>query len=177
LVFGLDNGDQLGLSDLRKFAKLLCGPEQAMLNLPEILNLGPEPLAPEFKFQQFQRLFTGKRGTLKQVLLDPAFIAGIGNLYSDEILYAAGMHPLSRVEHLQRPQLHVLYRSIRTVLRRAVRLGATGSTGPDGSKQGYDRVITVYGREGQKCPRGHVIERIKIGGRSAHFCRVEQRRF
>lgn len=177
LVFELDNGEQLGLSDLRKFAKVLCGPEQAILSLPEILNLGPEPLAPQFTFRQFQRLFTSKRGTLKQVLMDPVFIAGIGNLYSDEILYAAGMHPLSRVEHLQSRQLQVLYRSIRTVLRRAVRLGATGSPGPDGSKQGYDRVISVYGREGQKCPRGHVIERIKIGGRSAHFCQVEQSRF
>lgn len=177
LVFELDNGEQLGLSDLRKFAKVLCGPEQAILNLPEIRNLGPEPLGQHFTLLRFERLFTGKRGALKQVLMDPAFIAGIGNLYSDEILYAAGMHPRTRVEHLQTREFRILYRSIRAVLRRAIRLGATGSLGPDGSKQGYDKVISVYGRKGQKCPGGHVIERIKVGGRSAHFCPVEQRLF
>lgn len=177
LVFELDSGKQLALSDLRKFAKVMCGPERTIFNLPELRDLGPEPLSPQFTFLKFERLFLRKRGSLKQVLIDPTFIAGIGNLYSDEILYAAAMHPLSRVEHLSRSHLHTLYRSIRGVLRRAIRLGGTGSPGPDGSKQGYDRVLSVYGREGQKCPRGHVIERIKIAGRSAHFCSVEQRLF
>ena len=175
LVFELDSGKQLALSDLRKFAKVMCGPERTILNLPELRDLGPEPLSPQFTFLKFERLFLRKRGSLKQVLMDPTFIAGIGNLYSDEILYAAAMHPLSRVEHLSPSHLHTLYRSIRGVLRRAIRLGGTGSPGPDGSKQGYDRVLSVYGREGQKCPRGHVIERIKIAGRSAHFCPIEQR--
>ena len=177
LVFELDNGEQLALSDLRKFAKVLCGPEQAILDLPEIRDLGPEPLAPEFTFLKFEGLFIRKRGALKQVLMDPTFVAGIGNLYSDEILYVAQLHPLTRVEHLETGQLRVLYRSIRTVLRKAIRLGATGTPTPDGSKRGYDRIILVYGRGGQRCPQGHVIERIKIGGRSAHFCPVEQKRF
>ncbi len=175
LVFELDHGEQLGLSDLRKFAKVMCGPERAILDLPELRDLGPEPLSHGLTFLKFQRLFVRKRGALKQVLMDPTFIAGIGNLYSDEILYVARLHPLSRVEHLKAPQLRVLYRSVRTVLRKAIRLGATGLRGADGSKQGYDRVLLVYGREGQCCPRGHVIERIKVCGRSAHFCPVEQR--
>ena len=144
LVFELDNGEQLALSDLRKFAKVLCGPEQAILDLPEIRNLGPEPLAPEFTFLKFEGLFIRKRGALKQVLMDPTFVAGIGNLYSDEILYVAQLHPLTRVEHLERGQLRVLYGSIRTVLRKSIRLGATGSPGPDGSKRGYDRILLVY---------------------------------
>lgn len=177
LVFELDNGEQLALSDLRKFAKVLCGPERAILNLPEIRNLGPEPLAPEFTFLKFKGLFIRKRGTLKQVLMDPTFIAGIGNLYSDEILYVARLHPLTRVEHLKTSQLQILYRGIRTVLRKAIRLGATGTPGADGSKRGYDRILLVYGRVGERCPQGHIIERIKIGGRSAHFCPVEQKLF
>ena len=176
LVFELDNGEQLGLSDLRKFAKVMCGPERAILDLPELRNLGPEPLSPKLTFQRFSRLFIRKRGTLKQVLLDPTFIAGIGNLYSDEILYVALLHPLTRVERLKTPHLQVLYHSIRTVLRKAIRLGATGVRAPDGSKQGYDRVLLVYGREGQLCPQGHLIERVKVGGRSAHFCAAEQLR-
>jgi len=177
LVFELDNGEQLVLSDLRKFAKVLCGAKQAILDLPEIRNLGPEPLAPEFTFLKFERLFSRKRGTLKRVLMDPTFIAGIGNLYSDEILYVARLHPLTRVEHLKTSQLRILHRSIRSVLQKAIRLGGTGTPGPGGSKLGYDRIILVYGRQGQRCPQGHVIERIKIGGRSANFCPVEQKLF
>jgi formamidopyrimidine-DNA glycosylase len=176
LIFELDNGEQLGLSDLRKFAKVMCGPERAILDLPELRDLGPEPLSPHLTFPKFERLFVRKRGSLKEVLMDPMFIAGIGNLYSDEILYSARLHPLTRVEHLKTPQLRILYRSMRAVLRKAIRLGATGQRAPDGSKRGYDRVLVVYGREGQPCPRGHLIQRIKVGGRSAHFCPVEQLR-
>lgn len=176
LIFELDDGEQLGLSDLRKFAKVMCGPERVILNLPELRNLGPEPLSPHLTFPKFERLFFRKRGNLKEVLMNPTFIAGIGNLYSDEILYAARLHPLTRVEHLKTPQLRILYRCMRAVLRKAIRLGATGQRAPDGSKLGYDRVLSVYGLEGEYCPRGHVIERIKVGGRSAHFCPSEQRR-
>jgi len=176
LIFALDNGEQLGLSDLRKFAKVMCGPTRALFDLPEIRDLGPEPLSPHLTFPKFQRLFLRKRGNLKEVLMDPTFIAGIGNLYSDEILYAARLHPLTRVEHLKTPHLRIVYRSMRAVLRKAIRLGATGQRAPDGSKLGYDRVLSVYGLEGECCPRGHVIERIKVGGRSAHFCPVEQLR-
>jgi len=176
LIFELDNGEQLGLSDLRKFAKVMCGPERVILNLPELRNLGPEPLSPHLTFPKFERLFLRKRGNLKEVLMDPTFIAGIGNLYSDEILYAARLHPLTRVEHLKTTQLRTLYRCIRTVLRKAIRLGATGQRAPDGSQRGYDRVLSVYGLAGECCPRGHVIKRIKVGGRSAHFCPAEQRR-
>ncbi|MCZ2151831.1 MAG: hypothetical protein LC126_29160 [Bryobacterales bacterium] len=174
LLFELDNGEQLGLSDLRKFAKVMCGPERDILDLPELRNLGPEPLSPNLTFSKFEQLFRRKRGNLKEVLMDPTFIAGIGNLYSDEILYTSLLHPLTRVEHLQTPQFRVLYHGVRTVLRKAIRLGATGRRAPDGSRQGYDRVLLVYGREGECCPRGHVIERIKVGGRSAHYCPVEQ---
>jgi formamidopyrimidine-DNA glycosylase len=174
LILELDNGEQLGLSDLRKFAKVMCGPERAILDLPE--DLGPEPLSVHLTFPKFERLFLRKRGNLKEVLMDPTFIAGIGNLYSDEILYAARLHPMTRVEHLKTPQLRILYRYMRAVLRKAIRLGATGQRAPDGSRQGYGRVLLVYGREGECCPGGHVIERIKVGGRSAHFCPVEQHR-
>ncbi len=176
LVFELDNGEQLGLSDLRKFAKVMCGPERDILNLPELRNLGPEPLSPRFTFAAFERLFHHKRGNLKEALMNPAFIAGIGNLYADEILYTALLHPLTRVEHMKTPQLSTLYHSMRTVLRKAIRLGATGRRGSGGARQGYDRVLLVYGREGERCPRGHIIERIKVGGRSAYFCPIEQLR-
>lgn len=174
LVFDLDDGRQMALSDLRKFAKVLCGPEDVITALPALRKLGPEPLDPQFTFRRFAQQFERKKGAIKQILMDPTFIAGIGNLYSDEILYAAKLHPLSRAEHLGLSHLRALYRAMRSILRRAIALGGTGFPGPGGVKRGYDRVLMVYSRKGELCPRGHMIERIKIGGRSAHFCRAEQ---
>lgn len=175
LIFDLDNGRQLGLSDLRKFGKALCAKEEVIMNLPEMRELGPDPIDPKFTFAGFAELFAGRRGRIKQTLMNPCFIAGIGNLYSDEILYTAGIHPLTPLEHLRGPQLKLLYDAIEAVLRKALRMGGTGkkpSTAP-GEEAGYDRVRMVYHRT--QCPRGHSIVRLKIGSRTAHFCPEEQR--
>ena len=178
LLFDLDDGRQLGLSDLRKFAKALCGKREVILNRPEIRQLGPEPLDPQFTLARFKQLFAGRKGRIKQMLMNPKFIAGIGNIYSDEILYAAGIHPLSRLTKFKEPQLKALYRSIKKVLKKAVRMRGTGIVGVSASartEQGYDKVRMVYQR--RACPRGHEIQRIRIGGRSASFCPVEQKLF
>ncbi len=177
LLFNLDDGRQLALSDLRKFGKALCAKEAVIFDLPELRNLGPEPLDPRFTFARFTDLFAGRKGRIKQMLINPNFIAGIGNLYSDEILYAAGIHPLTPLTRLQEPQLKALYDAMRSVLRRAVRLGGTGVDSPTspGVEAGYDRFRMVYRRAA--CPRGHPIQRLKIGGRSAHFCPEEQQLF
>ena len=126
LVFELDDGRQLALSDLRKFAKVLCGPRDAILNLDEIRRLGPEPLDPRFTFSDFKRLFEGRTGRIKPLLMNPNFIAGIGNIYSDEILYAARIQPLGRVDQLVEPGLSSLYRCMRAVLRKAIRTARHG---------------------------------------------------
>lgn len=178
LLFDLDDGRQLGLSDLRKFAKALCGKREVILDRPEIRQLGPEPLDPQFTLARFKQLFAGRKGRIKQMLMNPKFIAGIGNIYSDEILYAAGIHPLSRLTKFKEPQLKALYRSIKKVLKKAVRMRGTGIVGVSASartEQGYDKVRMVYQR--RACPRGHEIQRIRIGGRSASFCPVEQKLF
>lgn len=146
LLFNLDDGRQLGLSALRRFGKALCAEEAVIFDLPEIRYLGPEPLEPRFTFARFNDLFAGRKGRIKQMLMNPNFIAGIGNIYSDE-----------------------------RVPRKAIRLGGTGVDAPtsSGVESGYDRVRMVYRRA--VCPRGHPIQRLKISGRSAHFCPPEQR--
>lgn len=175
LLFDLDNGRQLGLSDLRKFGKALCAKEGIILELPEICKLGPDPLDPKFTFTRFQELFVGRRGHIKQMLMNPNFIAGIGNLYSDEILYSAGIHPLTALDHLREPQLRVLYDAIETILQKALRMGGTGKgpSTPPGEEAGYDRVRMIYHRT--MCPRGHTVAQLKVGSRTAHFCPAEQR--
>ncbi len=177
LLLDLDDGQQLGLSDLRKFATILCGSCASVMALPEMRRIGPEPLDPTFTYEAFRARCRGRRAAVKSMLMNPAFIAGIGNIYSDEILYAAGIHPLSAMDRLRQHQVEALFHAIKTVLTRAVRLRGTGVDAPprpERGARGYDRVRLVYHRV--FCPRGHRLRRIRIGGRSAHFCPVEQRR-
>jgi len=174
LIFFLDNGQMLALSDLRRFAKVLCGPKETIFNLAEFKNLGPEPLDPKFTYQKFRELFKNKSGRIKQVLMDQNFISGIGNIYSDEILWVAKIHPLTRVEKLREKDLRAIYSAIKKVLKKALRLRGTSIDDYRdalGRRGRYDLVRYVYQKEGESCPRcGAKIKRLKIGGRSAHFC-------
>ncbi len=171
---GVDNGHMMALSDLRRFAKVLCGPRDEILNLPELKNLGPEPLNPQFTFSKFRELFRKKSGRIKQVLMDPNFIAGIGNIYADEILWLAKFHPARRVEKLKEAELKKIYQATKTILRKALKL--RGSSIDDyrdalGKRGRYDLTRYVYQREDEPCKRcGTKIKRLKLGGRSAHFC-------
>lgn len=176
LVFFLDNKNMLALSDVRRFAKVLCGPREEVTK--QLEKLGPEPLAPSLTFKKFKELFTKRRGRIKPVLMTPEFIAGIGNIYADEILYVAKVHPLSRIEKLGERTLRALYNAMLSILKKAIELQGTSIDdyrAPDGRKGKYSEVRLVYQRTGQKCPRGHTVKRIVIGARSAHFCPVEQK--
>ena len=170
-VFALNDGRELRFRDPRKFGRVYLLRDPAGVLGP----LGPEPLGDDFTAGELAARLAGRRRVLKPLLLDQTFIAGIGNIYSDEILYVAGLHPLSRVERFEERQLKALYRSIRSVLRLAIRLRGTGVDAPPlpaAQAMGYDRVRLVYHRT--TCPRGHPLTRIKVGGRSAHFCATEQ---
>jgi len=174
LIFFLDNGKMLALSDLRRFAKILCGPKEVVLNLPDLKNLGPEPLDPKFSFGKFKELFVGKKGRIKQVLMDQNFISGIGNIYADEILWVAKIHPLARTEKLKESDLKKIFNALKTVLKKALRLKGTSIDDyrdAYGRRGSYDLVRYVYQRENQPCPRCKTgIKRLKIGERSAHYC-------
>lgn len=174
LIFFLDNGQMLALSDLRRFAKILCAPKEVIFSLPDLKELGPEPLEPQFTFEKFRKLFKSKKGRIKQVLMDPKFISGIGNIYADEILWFAKIHPLTRVESLKEKSLKTVYRAMKFILKKALKYRGTSIDDyrdAAGRRGRYDRVRYVYQREGEPCRRcGVKIKRIKVGGRSAHFC-------
>lgn len=183
VVFGLSNGYQLALSDLRRFGKIVLVKDKDVSNLKEIRDLGPEPL--DITFNQFKSLFRGstskqrKRGYLKQVLMDPFFIVGIGNIYSDEIFWKAGLHPLSRVENLDDEDLKKIYKYMKEILKRAIKYGGSSVDDyrlPSGEKGEFQNMQFAYHQTGKRCAKkdGGVIERIKVGGRSAHFCLKHQ---
>lgn len=177
-MFFLSNGHQLAMSDLRRFSKVVLVKDKDVSNLPEIKKLGPEPL--ETSFKKFSNLFSNKRGKIKQVLMAPFFIAGIGNIYADEILWDSGFHPLSRVENFSDKDLKKIFGSMVKILKKAVKLGGSSVDDyrmPSGKKGKYQNQTKAYQHQGEKCSKndGGIIKRIKLGGRSAHFCPVHQK--
>jgi formamidopyrimidine-DNA glycosylase len=172
VLFDLDNGQQLRFQDVRKFGRLYAVDDPAEVTV----GLGPEPLADDFTLDEFCHLLSRRSGRLKSLLLNQQFLAGLGNIYADEVLFSARLHPLRKASSLTRDEQDRLYRAIRTVLGHAV--ASRGTTLDDrgyvdalGQPGMYQEQLAVYGRQGEPCHRCQLpIERIIIGGRSAHFC-------
>jgi len=120
----------------------------------------------------------GRSGRLKPLLTDQAFLAGLGNIYADEALWASRLHPLRPAHTLSDDDVTRLYHAIRQVLREGiVREGASVNwyRKPDGTRGTVQETLSVYGRAGQPCPRcGHAVERIVVAGRGTHVCPVCQ---
>lgn len=127
-------------------------------------KLGPDALDPKLTAKQFRERFAGRHGPIKSVLMDQTVIAGIGNEYSDEILFQAHLHPQTPVGALRPRDLDMLYRLTRRVLKRAVAAGADHAR--------YPKAYLIPHRgAGEKCPRcGGKVRRLAVGGRSAYFC-------
>jgi formamidopyrimidine-DNA glycosylase len=138
-----------------------------------LAGLGPEPLDPRFRASDLARLLGARRGRLKPLLLDQGFLAGIGNIYADEALWRARLHPLRTAASLSPAEVRRLHRAIRTVLREGIaRRGASVDdyTAPAGDGAMQDH-LAVYGRAGRPCPRcGVPIQRIVVSGRGTHLC-------
>jgi len=176
VVMPLDDGRELRLRDTRKFGRLaVYGPAQA----DEVLGgLGPEPLSDEFTLADFRRILRRRKGRLKTLLMNQEFLAGVGNIYADEALWRARLHPLRSGAGLRPDQERLLYGSLRDVLNEAInRRGSSVDSyrAPSGAGE-MQNFLNVYGRTGKPCPRcGHATRRIVIGARSTHFCSFCQR--
>lgn len=135
-------------------------------------NLGPEPLA--IRAAELARRLAGTRRAVKAALLDQTLIAGLGNIYVDEALHGAGLHPTVLCCDIDRPAVGRLSRSIKTTLRRAIDAGGSSIrdyVDAEGKGGSFQTMHKVYGREGQRCRKCRAtIERIVLGQRSTHFC-------
>ncbi len=165
----------LYFTDPRRFGRLWVVRKGDYREIPLLRRMGPEPLSPAFTLEGFLKAL--KRKTpLKPLLLSQEAVAGLGNIYADEALFRAGLRPDRKAHTLQTGEARRLFEAIREVLEEAVRLG--GSTlkdeayrQPDGEPGSYQTQHRVYGRTGKPCPRcGAPILRVRLGGRSAHFC-------
>jgi len=167
-----DENNELRFRDVRKFGFISCIRNLNVYCADELKNLGPEPL--EIDFPLFKKLFQGRKARLKGLLLNQNFIAGIGNIYADEILFQSKLHPLTPASHLGHDDLKRLLKAMREVLKKAIiHKGSsirtfTNAEGKRGKFQDYHQ---VYGRESLSCfICGEKIKRLRLGGRSSFFC-------
>ena len=186
LELGLADGREIRFRDIRTFGRIGLYPidEATGEAVTEIggtavfAGTGPEPLDPSFTLRSFRERLRGRRGRLKSLLLDQSFIAGVGNIYADEALWTARVHPLRSAASLRRDDERRLHDAVRAILAEAVeRRGSSVDdyTAPDGdgSMQEY---LRVYQRTGEPCVRcGRPIRRVVVGGRATHFCSWCQR--
>jgi formamidopyrimidine-DNA glycosylase len=166
LVIDLDGDLRLAFNDARKFGRLwLTADPQSVLG-----SLGPEPLDESFTAQDLHRALHARQRQLKPLLLDQSFLAGLGNIYTDEALHVAGLHPLTVSNSLSPQQSLRLWQSIRQVLQEAIlRNGASIDWVYRGGD--YQHFFKVYQRTGNPCYNcGTPIERLIVGQRGTHYC-------
>lgn len=180
----LDNQKHLAFSDMRKFAKITLIPTDKLNESLHVLHLGPEPLGKNFSFSDFKsRILKKPKGKIKTVLMDQKVVVGIGNIYSDEILWRASVHPLSLVRAIPEKNLKEMFKAMKETLKKGIDFGGDSMSdyrninGEKGRFQDYHR---AYQKTGLKCSKPRckgIIKRIVVGARSAHFCPVHQKLF
>jgi formamidopyrimidine-DNA glycosylase len=172
VAFAFEDGRCLLFTDPRKFGKV--GLWTRAREQDALKGLGPEPLESEFSLAGFMTTLAGRRTVIKQVLLDQTVVAGVGNIYADEALFFAQIHPLRRADSLTPAEIQLLHEGIIAVLTLGIEHGGTSFNdyrdlwGEAGENFNH---VRVYHQEGKPCTRcGTLIERMTIGQRSAHFC-------
>lgn len=178
----------LYFNDLRKFGWIKLFPsKQLTVNGEQLvgidaylqaMKLGPEPLGEEFTAKYLTQLLKGRKIPIKQLLLEQEGIAGIGNIYADEALFYAGIHPQRKASAVKRAEVERLFDGIRHVLELGIEHGGTTLNtyrNVEGTQGKMREHLKVYGREGEPClVCNTAVQRIKIGQRSSHFCSVCQ---
>ena len=179
MSIGFRSGKRLLYRDPRKFGRVLLFPDagdSAMI----FSRLGIEPLGPGFTLQAFRRLIKGKRGLIKPFLMSQEHISGMGNIYADEALFLAGIHPETPIEYLGPARIRRLFDSIPLVLKMGIEFGGTtfrDYRNSEGREGRFQEMLSVYGRDGLECLKcGRLLKKIQVGGRSSHFCPACQRK-
>jgi len=177
-VLSFSGGGRLFFNDLRKFGYLKLV-DQAELNRLLVANYGPEPLTAAFTPAALARVLARKSAKVKALLLDQTLIAGLGNIYVDEALHAAGLRPQRTGASIKPAEIKRLHGAINRIIRRAIKhRGTTFSDYVDsrGRRGNFSRLLLVYGRGGEACRNcGHPLLKTKVAGRGTHYCQYCQK--
>jgi formamidopyrimidine-DNA glycosylase len=174
-TFVLDDGRELRYTDARRFGRMayLAGETLAA----ELLRFGADPL--EVTAEEFARRIQGSRARIKALLLDQRALRGVGNIYADESLWSARIHPAKSGARLTREEAKTLWKALQKILRKAIQMRGSSISDfvdAEGVAGDYQQHHKAYGREGKKCFRcSSTIQRIIVAGRSSYFCRTCQR--
>jgi len=175
-----NEGSKLFFNDQRKFGWMRLMPTAEIENLDFFKKVGPEPLSPDFTWQElYNRLQRRKNSSIKAAILDQTVLAGIGNIYADESLWGAKIYPGTLVKNVPKAKIQKLYEEIVYVLSLSIEKG--GSTdknyvNAEGKKGSYLTFARVFRREGQPCPRcGNIILKTRVAARGTHYCPVCQK--
>lgn len=181
VVFTLSNGNHLAFCDSRKFGTVVVE-QTKTLHEERLKHLGPEPLETEFTEKSFkERVMKSPTRAIKTVLMDQTIVAGIGNIYSDEMLHRAGILPTRSPKSLDETEWKKLYKAMKEVLSKGIDFGGDSTSdyrNIEGARGAFHKNHRVYLRTKEKCLRAGcegIIEKKTIGGRSAHFCRTCQK--
>ena len=180
VFFHLVDGSTLVYQDVRKFGtfELLAKSEEEIYFARK--KIGPEPTKSAFKYASFERAVLSSHKPIKPLLLEQRLVAGLGNIYVDEVLWAAKVHPERPSSSLKKAEIKRIHDKTINILQLGIEKGGStirtyrNALGEDGTMQQY---LQVYGKSGEPCPRcGAEIQKIKVGGRGTHFCPSCQKR-
>ncbi len=174
VIFTFEDGMQMRFHDVRKFGKMLLLPKQEVFELAPLNQLGYEfgdqRLTAEYLLSCFHR----KSLPIKTVLLDQSIIAGIGNIYDDEILFASQIHPLTKAKDITLEEAEAIIKNTKQVLAKAIKKGGTtirSFTSSEGVHGLFQNELAVHGKSLDSCPVcGGKIQKIKVGGRGTYYC-------
>ncbi|KXS49479.1 MAG: formamidopyrimidine-DNA glycosylase [Halanaerobium sp. 4-GBenrich] len=174
VIFSLNDGQEIRFNNIRKFGRVYLidknHPEQA----GGLSDLGPEPLSEDLTLTDFKKLFKNRRALMKSLLLNQHFVAGIGNIYADEILFLSGVRPDRTADTLTEDEKEKIYHNMRHILKKGIIYGGTSFSdyvNAFGEKGSFQEELKVHQREGEECYScGTKINKIKVSGRSTYFC-------
>lgn len=187
VLFNLSGNNYLAFSDMRKFGKITLLSTKTAHDSKHLKNIGPEPLDKNFTYKKLEeRLKRKPNGKIKTILMDQTVVAGIGNIYSDEILWQAGVHPERKVSTLLRQgsegqEIKLIFKAMQKILTKSIKFGGDSMSdyrNLSGSKGKFQFYHQAYRRTGEKCRKKNckgIIKRKMINGRSAHFCSIHQK--
>lgn len=174
LQFVFTDGSALRYDDVRKFGRLQLVETGTERIVTGIKHLGPEALSPEFTEDYFAKSLKNKTKKIKNLLLDQTVVAGLGNIYVDEVLWQAKINPVAEPKDLTKQQVQDLYEAINSTIKEAIKLGGTtvhSFLNAEGQAGGYQDRLEVYGRAGEDCLRcGGKLVKIKVNGRGTTYC-------
>lgn len=178
VIFSFTDGTELRYLDVRQFGTMDLLPLGVEDQNPPLCHLGVEPLSESFTLEWLKERIVKRKTKIKSLLLNQEWIVGLGNIYVDEILFRAGIHPERIACSLTQDQIEMLYSQIREVLTKAIEAGGSSVrtyVNGEGEKGQFQMQIQVYGKKDQACVRcGNLIKRIVVAGRGTHLCETCQ---